>query len=1210
MMLIRASDVLILFLNLSFRSVLTTKNVNKCPTFGCVSRETLVTSDAKVNYYFLSDDPSQGQTSSSEDKPNILSQIKEASSKKITESSTTRLSSSFSQGYIDLGSRDPREEGAATLAFVFDTTGSMYDDLRQVIDGAGKILKTVLEKFERPINDYVLVPFNDPDIGKMTVTSDPEEFKESLHELQYYIQGGGDCPEMAVGAIKMALEVCLPSSYIYVFTDARAKDYYLLDDVLRLIQKKHTQVVFVMTGDCGNKTHPGYQAFETIASTSSGQVFHLNKSDVDEVLNFVRLSLESRKVNLLSVDRKSEEPGEENLQLLVDKTLREFTISVSGQKPKIEIRYYMCASYHISVHISRCKIKGRYNISVGSESKYTVRATGLSSIDFQTGFSLKPTTNFKETYHRPMKGGVSNVLVKPLDETEFGDLFRLQLISLDGKVLENIPLERLPGHDTLFKGTSVEAPEEPFNIKVFGRDKEGFEFERISPTAVSSQLPFPPEVIAKETEEGYYDRSAVITCHIQTLVPFNVTWKKNGKYIAGPYRYPQSAEIRHIIERPTSRDEGIYTCLASNIAGSSFANVFLDIKEPPPEVYVFGNASLTPGLSGILRCDVTSTVEFNVTWSRYKIRGQVRDFFGRLETGGSKAKEIYLEVQSLPEVSVSPISGTFKAGENLTLTCNAANVFAVQTEVLAESGSTVSIKKATLQCYGQGIPPPTIRWFKEDSSEVLPLSFIEIKDGYLRISGVQASDGGTYTCVASNGVGTAEDQVTLSIGSAPSILQAPTDNTIEVGATGGLSCYGIGIPQPTITWHREGEDSLPPHFTQDKSGALRVNGMRIEDEGVYVCVLENQYGRKEIKSRLSVSGLRKLHTHNQFLEFIYIYLVPPLIAAPPNPHIRTVSSDSVTLPCTVVMATPSPTINWYFEEKLVELKEGMFVTREGDLRIPFAKPYHEGRYRCEATNVAGNSSLDLYLNVLVKNFKLEPPRLREGRQQEEVRPLHGDRVRLKCPVGGDPTPTYSWQKNGELVQPFQRRIRIGSDGTMLIREVKDTDSGVYVCTAINAAGAINTAVTLTVLVPPKIAKDPETYTIAEGEIIDLPCRSSGSPSPSVTWRRRTPNQPKLMNTTSPSGSLRQHQISCEKRIEGGIDNEGIYECTATNEAGETQRIVKLIVNKVPEIYPTGDLSLSVVAGEDLKLPCESRHPTPKVAWTKDEEDIQYSEFIQ
>lgn len=52
--------------------------------------------------------------------------------------------------------------GAASLAFVFDITGSMMDDLRQVIEGAAKILTTTLARGEKPLYNYVLVPFHDP----------------------------------------------------------------------------------------------------------------------------------------------------------------------------------------------------------------------------------------------------------------------------------------------------------------------------------------------------------------------------------------------------------------------------------------------------------------------------------------------------------------------------------------------------------------------------------------------------------------------------------------------------------------------------------------------------------------------------------------------------------------------------------------------------------------------------------------------------------------------------------------------------------------------------------------------------------------------------------------------------------------------------------------------------------------------------------------
>lgn len=61
--------------------------------------------------------------------------------------------------------QDDIPTGAASLAFVFDITGSMYDDLVQVIEGAAKILATTLSRREKPLYNYVLVPFHDPGKG-------------------------------------------------------------------------------------------------------------------------------------------------------------------------------------------------------------------------------------------------------------------------------------------------------------------------------------------------------------------------------------------------------------------------------------------------------------------------------------------------------------------------------------------------------------------------------------------------------------------------------------------------------------------------------------------------------------------------------------------------------------------------------------------------------------------------------------------------------------------------------------------------------------------------------------------------------------------------------------------------------------------------------------------------------------------------------------
>ncbi|XP_034531212.1 hemicentin-1 [Notolabrus celidotus] len=1167
-------------------------------------------------------------------------------------------------------------EGASTLAFVFDVTGSMYDDLVQVIEGASKILETSLNRPKKTLYNFALVPFHDPEIGPVTITTDPKKFQYELREL--YVQGGGDCPEMSIGAIKIALEISLPGSFIYVFTDARSKDYKLTHEVLQLIQQKQSQVVFVLTGDCDDRSHIGYKVYEEIASTSSGQVFHLDKKQVNEVLKWVEEAVQSSKVHLLSTDHLT---GVSNTwQMPFDPSLKEVTVALSGPAPNIEIKNPqgkimgksdgLTELLHIPNSAKVVNIKdpqpGMWSIKTSSEGRHSVRISGLSTIDFRAGFSRKPTLDFKKTSSRPVQGIPTYILLNTTGLSPPARADRLELLSTTGEVIKTLPIRFYPDRQPygLWNITEFIPPNEAFFLRVTGYDLDGFVFQRVSSVSYSSIKPVAPKVLMPATTHGYYLQRGAVRCQIESLIPFTLRFSSDGRRLGVDQLFSESDNATWEIPEVTLKDEGYYECIAISSAGTGRARTFLDVSEPPPAITVEGNVTVSPGSRAVLTCHVVSTVSFNLTWLRgghdVRLDPQVQvlsnlslqvssvtpDHAGWYECiaineGGVMAERIYLTVQEVPRVSVEPRNQTFTTGDEVRIRCSSSgyppprlvwthnDMFITasnrhrmtpdgtlvirnmekkdggvygclasnqagtdtMTSILSYNESPVvtvalsdiliSVGETTVMaCSSSGIPQPEIRWYKGDIRlHSTPFLDVDSFGGTLTIKKTQNFDAGDYTCVAVNAAGTSSGKISLDVGAPPKFIREPSDVALDIGSTVTLPCSTEGHPEPRVTWRRE--DGLPIFNTRrtqgtvrQNTGGLHITNLWVDDEGVYVCEAQNQFGRIRQEARITVTGL-----------------VPPVIALSPS-VLSVIEDQQVTLPCVLLAGNPLPERQWLHNYGLVMSDQYVTVRRDGSLHIERVRLEDAGDYTCLAESAVGATNHTTTVNVYVV------PTIQLGPQVFST--IEGTPIPLPCHANGVPTPDITWAKGGELLYLGGPAFSMDSDGSLLISSPSGNETGEFICTATNAAGSASKKVQLTVYVRPRSntassgdSSNPMKMSVIEGEDAILPCEVSSVPPPTVSWAKErqliSPFSPR--HTQLPSGSMK---IS-ETRVSDG----GLYVCVASNIAGNLTQYVELSV-LVPPSIQAGPRVMKIQVGHPVELPCVVLGvPEPTLTWTKD-----------
>lgn len=167
-------------------------------------------------------------------------------------------------------------------------------------------------------------------------------------------------------------------------------------------------------------------------------------------------------------------------------------------------------------------------------------------------------------------------------------------------------------------------------------------------------------------------------------------------------------------------------------------------------------------------------------------------------------------------------------------------------------------QSAVLICTIQGNLRPPIIW-KRNNVVLNNLDLEDINDfgddGSLYITKVTTTHMGNYTCFA-DGYEKLYQTHIVQVNVPPVIRVYPESQAREPGVTASLRCHADGIPNPQLSWLKNGMDittKLSKQLSLQANGSeVHISNVRYEDTGAYTCIAKNEAGVDEDISSLFV----------------------------------------------------------------------------------------------------------------------------------------------------------------------------------------------------------------------------------------------------------------------------------------------------------------------------------------------------------------------
>ncbi|KAG8199382.1 hypothetical protein JTE90_000252 [Oedothorax gibbosus] len=626
-----------------------------------------------------------------------------------------------------------------------------------------------------------------------------------------------------------------------------------------------------------------------------------------------------------------------------------------------------------------------------------------------------------------------------------------------------------------------------------------------------------------------------------------------------------------VIQQAAIQDTGVYVCEMNNSVGLDKAETKLLVSAPLSTKIDPDSQIVDVGKMATLSCRVMGHPVHSVVWLK---NGQTLIASGPIKLVSRdilQISPIRREDAGMYQCFVSNDQEVVQGSAELYVTEDAPIFTYTFLEQAVHPGATVSLK-----CSASGNPLPQVTWLV-DGYPIPEAYHVRVGDyvsdertvnSYVNVSSVTVEDGGTYQCVAQNGVNSILHSRRLNVFGPPFIRPMRNVTALD-GQDVVVHCPVSGYPILKVYWERDGRPL--PHNHRQKTypnGTLLIEDLqRSRDDGVYHCVAENNRSRT---ARRDVS---------------FHIMAPPVVEPFSFPQALS-EGKRATVTCVVSSGDLPIHVSWVKDGHPLpdSLRASISTVNEFTSTLSFSSvsQIHNGNYTCIASNPV--ASRNHTASMLVK----VPPKWRTEPSDKSV--VMGQPVMFDCQANGYPDPVIRWKKSSESSKTlFQviisnENVQILENGSLIIKEASKEDSGHYMCQATNDVGSgLSTVVYLKVHVAAHFKDKFRALTLTRGQSTSLTCRAIGEKPLSISWTKdRNPFNPSFEPRYAFEERILTEGMEASIKISSANRKDSsLFTCIAQNAYGKDDTNFQIVVQEPPdrpssvEVTTKGSRSVSI-----------------------------------